>query len=146
MRLHSRTPPVLLCLWLLAAAPVTADTGKIVSPENIPGASKVDAEGLLQLAEHVRDLVIVDARVRGDREHGFIEESKSLPDSETNCKTLAKLIRSVDTPVLFYCNGPRCGRSVKSSQIALDCGYRHIYWFRGGFEEWRAKGYPYVRN
>ena len=47
---------------------------------------------------------------------------------------------------LFYCNGVKCDRSVKSVNIALGCGYVRLYWFRGGFEEWRRKDYHYLKK
>ena len=40
----------------------------------------------------------------------------------------------------------KCGRSAKAIVIALQCGYSNIYWFRGGFEEWLSKGYPYLQE
>jgi rhodanese-related sulfurtransferase len=44
--------------------------------------------------------------------------------------------------VIFYCNGPRCRRSDNAVMIAAECGYRNLYWFRGGMEAWRADAYP----
>jgi len=70
----------------------------------------------------------------------------SLPDEQTTCDSLAEAIPSKQAPALFYCNGPKCGRSAVAVKIALDCGYQRIYWFRGGFEEWKNKAYPYVKQ
>ena len=117
---------------------------KIAIPDNIPGTTRVDAEGVIALAAKTPALIIVDARIDGDRKHGFIEGSVSLPDEQTNCASLAKIIPKKDSPTLIYCNGVKCGRSVISSRIALKCGYTRLYWFRGGYEEWTAKNYPYV--
>ena len=116
------------------------------SPETIAGTTKVDAEGLIQAVQTIPNLVIVDARIPSDRKQGYIEGSVSLPNVDTNCVTLAKVIPAKNHPSLFYCNGVKCGRSVESIKIALKCGYSDIYWFRGGFEEWLAKGYPYLQN
>ncbi len=118
----------------------------VVSPDSIPGTTKVDAEGVLELAEKNPELVIVDARIRQDRLQGYIEGSISLPDVDTNCESLARVIPRKSTPVLFYCNGPKCGRSVHSSRKALDCGYTGVYWYRGGLEEWKNKNYPYLKK
>jgi rhodanese-related sulfurtransferase len=106
----------------------------------------VDAEGVLELAEKNPELVIVDARIRQDRLQGYIEGSISLPDVDTSCESLAKVIPRKSTPVLFYCNGPKCGRSVNSSRKAVGCGYASVYWYRGGFEEWKNKNYPYLKK
>jgi len=101
---------------------------KSIAPDEIPGIAKVDAEGLL-------DLVMIDARLRQDRQQSYIEGSISLPDVKTTCASLAKYAPRKSSPVLFYCNGPKCGRSAHSCRKALACGYTHVYWFRGGFEE-----------
>ena len=133
--------------WVLAGLIGLVDAeDKIVSPDVIPGTAKVDAEGVINIVNKMPGLVIIDSRIRQDRAQGYIEGSVSLPDIETNCATLAKLIPKKSSPVLFYCNGPKCGRSVKSANKALDCGYRNIYWFRGGFEEWKNKNYPYLKE
>lgn len=123
-----------------------AQKAKTPLPDEIPGATKVDAEGVINLVEKVRSLVIVDSRISGDRKHGYIENSVSLPDENTDCDTLETVIPNKTTPSLFYCNGVKCGRSVVAIKIALKCGYRKLYWFRGGYEEWQAKKYPTVRN
>ena len=125
-------------------------TGLVVaappSPEFIGGTTRVTAEELIDLANRLPKLVIIDARMRGDRVHGYIEGSVSLPNVETDCKSLARVIPAKTTPVLFYCNGVKCGRSAVSARIAVKCGYEQIYWFRGGFEEWKAKGYPFLKQ
>ena len=92
------------------------------------------------------DLVMIDSRITDDRKHGYLENSHSLPDIETNCDTLEMMIPSKTSPVMFYCNGIKCGRSVVSIKIAKSCGYNNLYWFKGGFEEWKAKGFQYSKN
>jgi len=114
--------------------------------ESIDGVIKVNAEELIMLAENTPELVIIDSRISGDRKHGFIEGALSLPNVDTTCNSLSGIIHKKDTASLFYCNGVKCGRSAKAIKIALDCGYSNIYWFRGGFEEWLEKGYPYLQE
>jgi len=119
---------------------------KHVAPDNIPGVVKVDAEGLITLVERMPDLIMIDARIAKDREYGYIEGSRSLPNIDTNCETLAILIPKKTTPTVYYCNGPKCGRSVESIKIAKSCGYSNIYWYRGGFEDWKDKNYPFLKD
>lgn len=134
-----------LVFLLLSALPARgAPVPDYEAPERIEGVSRVDAETLIELASERPDLVVIDARMRDDRRHGYVEGSVSLPDIETNCKTLAEQVPSLTTPVLFYCNGVKCFRSADAVKVARSCGYRNIYWFRGGFEEWISKGYPYL--
>ncbi|MDT8385293.1 MAG: rhodanese-like domain-containing protein [Gammaproteobacteria bacterium] len=116
------------------------------SPESIDNTTKVDAEAFIELVDEIDDLIIIDSRIPGDRKQGYIEGSLSLPDVDTTCESLAKVIPKMDSPSLFYCNGVKCGRSAEAIKIALSCGYNNIYWFRGGFEEWLHKGYPYLQQ
>ena len=113
------------------------------APEFIDGTKRVTAEEVVELATNTPDLIIIDARKTSDRESaGWIEGSVGLPDYDTDAESLAKHVPSKTTPVLFYCNGVKCGRSVKSSKVAVDSGYKNIFWFRGGWEEWTEKGMP----
>jgi len=134
---------LILCTESYAATPPAV---KVDIPDTIPGTTLVDAEGVIEIAGKIPNLIIIDARVAGDRKHGFIEGSVSLPDEQTNCASLARIIPKKNSPTLIYCNGIHCGRSVISSRIALSCGYTNLYWFRGGYEEWTAKNYPFVVN
>lgn len=132
-----------LTVALFASAALASE---IKSPESIPGTTKVDAEGLIELVNRIPDIILVDSRITSDRKQGYIEGSLSLPDIDTSCETLTKVIPKKNSPALFYCNGVKCGRSVVAINVALKCGYDNIYWFRGGFEEWQEKGYPSIKD
>jgi rhodanese-related sulfurtransferase len=121
-----------------------AFAGKKEVPQFIEGTVRVSAEEMIELVEKYDDLVIIDARKKSDVAKGFIEGSVSIPNTETTAASLASAIPSKSTPVAFYCNGIKCGRSVKSAKIALAEGYSKIFWFRGGMQEWEAKGLPLV--
>mgnify|MGYP001821272795 CR=1 FL=1 len=152
MTRQSRFPPLFgyLLLAMLPAIASATDTAtdpsrKIISPERIEGVIKVDSEGLIGMIEQHDDLVLIDSRIISDRNEGYIEGSISLPDIDTNCASLARVAPSLARPLLFYCNGIRCGRSANAAVIARDCKYRNIYWFRNGMEEWQEKEYPLVQ-
>lgn len=137
---------VLAFSGLFPAATAYAAGPKVPIPDQIPGVTRVDAEGVIGLTEKIPDLTIIDSRISGDRQQGYIEKSLSLPDTKTDCVSLKKVIPKKSSPTLFYCNGVKCGRSVVAIKIALKCGYTNLYWFRGGFEEWLAKHYPFVQD
>lgn len=115
------------------------------TPPTLEGTTKVSAEEVIDLIGKMDDLVIVDARKNSDREKGWIEGSVGLPNTDTTAETLAKVSGDKAKPILFYCNGVKCGRSYESAQKAMSYGYNKIYWFRGGMEEWEAKGLPVVK-
>lgn len=113
------------------------------APDSIPGTTLVTAEDVINLVEDKDDLVIIDARKASDRSGaGWVPDSIGLPDYDTTPASLAKVIPSKSTPVVFYCNGVKCGRSVKSSKLAVKEGYTNVYWFRGGWDAWDKAGYP----
>ena len=115
-----------------------------LTPEFIDGTTRVSAEEVVALVEKTPNLVIIDARKASDFKKGFIEGAVSMPNTDTTPEALAKVAKSKATPIMFYCNGVRCGRSVDSAKVAMAAGYKHVYWFRGGIEEWEAKGLPLV--
>jgi rhodanese-related sulfurtransferase len=114
-------------------------------PDTIPGTTKISAEELIKLAQTDPNLIIIDSRKHSDHTDGYIEGSVSLPDTATTAESLASRIPGKATPVIFYCNGVKCGRSATAAKIAVTAGYTDIYWFRGGWAEWTAKGYPITR-
>ena len=143
----TRIHTLLLFLWFSLASPCQATTGDdpTISPESIDGTTIVDAEGLIETVTQRPELLLIDARIIADHKAGFIEGSVSLPDIETDCDSLASIVPTLATPILFYCNGIKCGRSARSATIAVDCGYSSIYWFRNGLEEWQEQEFPLVQ-
>jgi rhodanese-related sulfurtransferase len=145
-------PPLvrhILLVWaisLMVTQPACAnEEEKPDAPEFIDGVTIVNAEGLIEKVLSIPDMVLIDSRIVADRKQGFIEGSISLPDIETSCDTLAEFIASKPMPVMFYCNGVKCGRSAKAAQIAVNCDYTTLYWFRNGIKGWEGKGYPLVQ-
>lgn len=145
---HKITFSVLRTALVLAftMGSATLSATEVKSPESIDGTVRVSAEEFIDLVGNIPELIVIDSRIPGDRKQGYVEGSVSLPDTDTTCETLSKNIPAQTAPTLFYCNGVKCGRSVKAVKIALSCGYEKLYWFRGGFEEWLAKGYPYLQE
>jgi rhodanese-related sulfurtransferase len=141
---------ILSVLSVLASTANAADAPnltrqKIIVPDNIAGVETLLAADVINKAQEISDLIVIDSRIASDRLNGYIEGSISLPDTQTNCDTLAGVTSNKDRPLLFYCNGVECGRSVVAIKIAKSCGYTNLLWFRGGFEEWLENGYPYIK-
>ena len=131
---------VLLVALCLTNAGASADS--YLSPDTIQGAVTIDAERLIELVNRDPGLILIDSRLRTDRNMGFIPGSVSLPDTLTDCESLARITPEKSSNIVFYCNGPRCRRSDRAVMIATQCGYSTIHWFRGGMESWRAGTYP----
>ena len=134
---------MLIVILLFFTTPINTHASKEPVPDTIDGTTKISAEDLINLINETPDLIVIDSRM-DDRPQGYIEDSISLPDVDTSCDSLSKHIKTKSTPVAFYCNGVKCGRSVVAARIALKCGYTKIYWYRNGFMDWKEKGYPYI--
>ena len=117
---------------------------KIIVPEAITGVKTVTAEQVITSLTSDNAPILIDARIKKDRSHGYIESSISLPDIETNCSTLSGITQDKEQHLMFYCNGVQCGRSVISIKVARSCGYHNLSWFKGGFAEWKEKDYQYM--
>jgi len=114
------------------------------APESLAVAITIDAEHLIELYQSVPGLQIIDSRHYEDRSLGYIEQSYSLPLAKTNCASLKKMAASKDQAFVFYCNGNSVDASIGALQIASSCGYKRLFWLRGGFVEWEDKDYPFV--
>jgi rhodanese-related sulfurtransferase len=134
--------PGVLCGIVITLFPTLLVAESPVS--EISGVQKLDAESLIELAHTSPELIVIDSRVSNDRKFGYIEGSISLPDEHTSCQALNKITSDKTRLLAFYCNGIKCGRSMKAILIAQKCEYKNLYWFRGGFQEWRLKDYPYL--
>lgn len=145
LRGQGKNAGVTALFFLLVLLPSSMPHADETAHDIIPGIARVDAEKLIELAGS-NDLVIVDSRLPVDRRQGYIEGSISLPDTATDCDSLAAAAPRSTSSILFYCNGPKCPRSGRAASIAQACGYRKVFWFRGGLEEWKKKKYPYIKK
>lgn len=119
-------------------------TGSYTSPPSLPGSKVINEKQLIDLINSRDELVVIDSRTANDRQLGHIEGSVWLVDTRTNCETLKEKLPGLKTPVVFYCNGIKCRRSDNAVGIARDCGYKEIYWYRGGIESWLGNRLPLV--
>jgi len=116
------------CLWL---APLSAAEYQIVSA---PEVKRMQSQGVL--------LINTLSSIEYELQH--IAGSINIPvnrlaDSE-------RLPADRGEPLIFYCMGVRCPYSERASALALEQGYRRVYWFRGGIPEWHRYNYPLVVN
>lgn len=131
-----------LLLPLLLLFSLSAQAEKPTAPEQIEGATNLSAEQVIDLILAQPELVIIDARKQEEFAKGHIENAISLLDTKMSEQALAQHVPNKANPVLFYCNGKRCMRSTNAANKALSWGYSKVYWFRGGWGEWREKQLP----
>ncbi len=101
----------------------------------------VNAEELQAMLENP-EVIVFDSRggkyLKGD----IIKGAKPLSVKDTNAETLAEIVPSKDTPLVFYCTNTGCPASKYGALRAKDAGYNNLYKFPGGIDEWKEKGLP----
>jgi len=147
--LSRRSPGHLAVLFTLAMlfTPLAIGaeaTTEAALPDRLAMAITIDAEHLIELYQSVPGLQIIDTRLHQDYVLGHIESARNLPLATIDCESLAKLAKSAEQAMVFYCNGNAGDTSIEAIQIASGCGYKRLFWFRGGFVEWEDKDYPYL--
>jgi rhodanese-related sulfurtransferase len=116
------------------------------APMDIKGAKTLNADGVIELIQKTSTIVILDNRSAADYEAGHIEGAVRLIDTDiTEEAVLAKHVKAKNTPVLFYCNGLKCGRAAKATEKAVGWGYTNVHYYALGLEEWKQRKLPLVR-
>lgn len=121
------------------------------TPASLDGATVVSADQAKKMLES--GTPVIDTRVAAEYVDGHIKGAKNLPYKEKSAKAtnfdvsqdsfdLTKLPSDKNAALVFYCNAGECWKSYKASVAAIKAGYKKVHWFRGGFPEWKAKGYP----
>ncbi len=119
------------------------------TPRSLAGAQVVDAANVKRLVE--KGAKVIDTRNEAEYKAGHIPGAELVPYVEKSAKDadydsgmdqfdLARLGTDRSAELIFACNGPECWKSFKASQTAIKAGFSRVYWFRGGFPEWRTDG------
>jgi rhodanese-related sulfurtransferase len=144
----ARHPWLIVAAFGLAIAGFTPDAAHAQAPQVVAGAQTLDSDGVIALIGKTPDLVIVDARHEKDYQEGHIEGAVRLLDDDmiqAGPASLGQLAAAKTTPLLFYCNGPACGRAAKSASAALAWGYGSVSYYYAGIPDWRARNLPLVK-
>ena len=128
---------------ILFSANVWAEK-KPVLPENISGAITVSAEEVIEQILLNPEFIVIDARKKTEYAKGHIEGAVNILNTKMRQQDLEKISPDKTKPILFYCNGDRCRRSSAAVSKALDWGYKNVFWFRGGWNEWTEKRLPVI--
>lgn len=102
---------------------------------------------LAQAYELYRDKVLfVDGRDSSEFEDGHIAGAVNLPYMHFD-QFIYKL-SGVDKsdPIVTYCEGADCDISIRLGNELFSNGYRKVFVFFGGWEEWKKADYPVVMS
>ena len=127
-----------------AAAPETPTTAPA-------GVVIVDAKQVQEL--QAKGAVLVDTRKAAEYGEGSIKGAISVPyDPEKSTKTpefdasldkfdLSKLADK-HAHIVVFCNSGTCFKSYKAAVVLAKNGYKHVYWYRAGVPDWKARKLP----
>ena len=121
------------------------------TPLSLENATVVSALQLKDL--QANGILIIDSRIAAEYDESHIAKAVSVPYAEKSAKAfnfnpvvdrfnLSKLPADKNTGIVFYCNAGACWKGYKAAAVAINAGYKKVYWFRGGLPEWIEKGYP----
>ena len=129
---------------IVPSANVAAKKGvRVVSVEEAKkmwdrGAIFVDARKKSEYFErHIKGAVSAPYKEKGGNKN-----RKANWDSSKEKWNDSKVKKYKNQDIVIYCNGIRCWKSYKASVVAVERGYKKVYWLRDGIKAWIEKGYP----
>jgi TolB-like protein/rhodanese-related sulfurtransferase len=116
----------------------------LISKDNgvysVEGATRIDAATAKSL--HERGVVFVDVRDSGNFGIGHVPAAHNLDlNAALNEENLSRLVAK-DEEVVLNCFGEHCPYAAYASAKAVLWGFTQVYYFAGGFPEWKDAGYP----
>lgn len=140
----------------LALAPASRDDFKGIAsmlnttPTTLPGAKVIGAAEARDLI--ARGVPVYDVRDDEAYKAGYVPGAIHVLYKEGSAKevgfdpaddqfSLNRLPKDKNAPLIMYCDGTICWKSYKSAIMALNAGWKNVYWFRGGFPEWKEAGF-----
>lgn len=135
-------------LFFLAAGSALAADTPAAAPN---GVTLVDAKKVQEL--QAAGATIVDTRKASEFGEGSIKGAISVPydpeksakepsfDSKMDKFDMSKLPNK-DAKIVVFCNAGSCWKSYKSAVVLAANGYKHVYWYREGVPDWKARKLP----
>jgi PQQ-dependent catabolism-associated CXXCW motif protein len=141
------------------APPSTLRTGNLSAPtpNALPQGTTIATGELLRLMTGSHPPVLIDVQYRRgylaptipgalwiDGAGGgdwTVQETAKLP-ARLFRDAMQRLAPDKTSPVVFFCNGPKCWLSYNAALRAIALGYRQVVWYRGGVTAWVAAGLP----
>jgi rhodanese-related sulfurtransferase len=132
---------VLGWMLLMLIMPSHANSAaEYVSPETVQGATTIDTARAKTLFDS--RAIFVDVRNDADWEAGRIPGAVHLELDKGLDEASLRALARPDQAVVMYCNGTKCPRSSQAAALAVGWGFTQVYYYRLGFPDWQAAGYP----
>ncbi len=131
---------------------VMPDAGNSSSGDDLSNLTKdvFNQPRLISLSQayelYRKKILFVDARDPEEYEDGHIVGAVNLPLFHMD-KYIGNL-SSIDKnqPIVTYCEGADCDMSIRLGNELFSKGYRKVFVFFGGWEEWQKANYPVITS
>ena len=88
--------------------------------------------------------MLIDALSPESYAKGHIPGAISFPYKTIDIISAPKLLKTSDN-IVVYCGGFKCSASTKAAHRLEALGYENVLDYKGGLEEWQAKGNDLVK-
>ncbi len=107
---------------------------------DVTGATTIDHKQAKTL--HDRGVKFVDVRAAKGFVSGHVPGAFNLDvATELSRDSLSRIVGK-DEEFVLSCHGKTCSDSAYASAKAVMWGFKHVYYFAGGFPAWKEAGYP----
>lgn len=102
---------------------------------------EIDRDALWQRIQAGDGIVVVDALGPISYAAAHLPGAVNIPPERVE-GLAERRIPNLDAEVVVYCQNPRCESSVEVAEQLVTLGYRNVWHYAGGKDEWRAGGLP----
>ncbi len=131
---------ILTALLLLSNPANAAKNTKYRSPLHVPGATTIDADEARWMFDD--GVKFIDVRNPRLFSRGHVPGAFHLDLKYAYTLKALEEVADRNEPIVIYTSNTRCPRAFHASRLALEWGYRKVYYFRNGIVEWRRLGFP----
>lgn len=104
---------------------------------------KLDARQLKQLKERERELPVVDVLPENSFRKKHIPGAINVPvEKDDFVRRVKSAVGEPDGGLVVYCAGADCDASPRAAKKLEQAGFRGVYDFEGGLEEWERADLP----
>ena len=144
--------PVAIGLALIGFCGSVVAAEGVGTPTALQGGKILSAEEAKKLSD-AKGSAFVDTRspvnfgkghVPGATSVAYKGKSDNVPnfDASQDQFDLSKLPADKNAKIVIYSDGPTGWKSYKAAVMSVNSGYKNVMYFRGGYADWVAKGYP----
>ena len=151
MRMRISIVIFLLCVGLAVAARADEDS---CGPQGCAGGNAADPgifideltyDEFVALRTSKEKFILLDTRAAEQFATGHIDGALSFPLANM-LPEKCKLLLPLEVKIVVYCQSSSCNASRTAAQKLKSFGYKDVWDYHGGINEWTAKGNPLVKE